>query len=390
MMFRLTLLMTALLASASAASISKESGGIPATSRLGSKLLSKARIVEDRRLNDEIDYTWVSGYSIKFHACHSLIQIGEGGNNGGGEGSRLYTQNLVTFSLCPTSTCSSSSNTCKDGATYIVDMFEFVDAYTESKMEAAEYACEQARENCNNDDEDACYVDELAYCIEGDDDGEEFNLQEYLECRELENNNNNNNNNGNYNYNQDGYYGQYFVGPYCSSNGKSIHLGVFYDEGCTAKAKESDIYETLNGKSLPYSSESLVANDCISCLEPVEDANDDGNNNNNNNDEEDADEVIEFCEQLYEQSGKCESNINSQYADTSGCEYINNILPRLEQNTKSIKSGSGSGKAAVVFAWLFAATTVALGAYAFLLFRKLRRSKVNLSDQVQETGGTAA
>ena len=65
-MFRLTLLMTALLASASAASISKKSGGIPATSRLGSKLLSKARIVEDRRLNDEIDYSWLPGYDIKF------------------------------------------------------------------------------------------------------------------------------------------------------------------------------------------------------------------------------------------------------------------------------------------------------------------------------------
>lgn len=85
-------------------------------------------------------------------------------------------------------------------------------------------------------------------------------------------------------------------------------------------------------------------------------------------------------------SGRCETNVETQsqyqYKDTQGCDYINNILPKLEQNSKSVSSSSsGGGKASVILAWLFAVTTLALGVYAFLLFRKLKRSKVNLSEQ---------
>jgi hypothetical protein len=255
-------------------------------------------------------------------------------------------------------------------------------------LEAEAAACEYVRENCDcenaNDDqacESQCYADAgLDSCeeVEGE---EAFEVQRYLECAELENNNNNNNNN-NYNYgNNNNYqYNQYFIGPYCSSDGKEIFMATFYDEGCTTKTTETDIYDVLFGKTLPYSKESIVKNDCISCKEVA----DDNGNNNGGDDANDADAVIEFCEELYATAGKCESNINSTYKDTSACDYINRILPRLETNSKSIssnKSSSSSGTAAKVFAWLFACTTLALGAYAFLLFRKLRRSKVGLANQ---------
>jgi hypothetical protein len=166
-------------------------GDIPANSRAGSKLLSKAK-VEHRELENDDGYTtWISGYSIRYDGCASLIQIagGEGGGGGGdGDGSLLYTQNLVKFSLCPTGDDSACSS-CKNGAQYVVNMNEFVDAYTEMKLDAEEYACETVRENCycdNANDDDVCesqcyYEAGLDYCIEVEGD-EEFEIQRYLEC----------------------------------------------------------------------------------------------------------------------------------------------------------------------------------------------------------------
>jgi hypothetical protein len=368
----------ALLAAALAPAAALKAG-----SKAGQMLLSKAR-----RLNDEVDMSWVANYSIQFDKCHSLIQVGGEEQQKDG-GSMIYTYNLVTFSLCPTDTCGSSKHT--GCAQYVVGMDIFVDMYTETKLEEQEAACEYVRENCAGDDdgaEDQCYINAgLEDCIEVEG-GDEFEIQRYLECAEMEGNDNNNNNN---NYNANGNYAkyaynQYFIGPYCSSDGNSISMAVFYDEGCSAKATETDIYSTLFGKELPFSSESIVKNDCISCKEVQED---DGNNNAN--DEADEDQVIEFCEELYDTSGKCETNVASTatYPDESACEYINKILPRLEANSKSISSGSStSGTAAKAFAWIFACTTIALGAYAFLLFRKLRRSKTNLADQgMVDAGG---
>ena len=109
----------------------------------------------------------------------------------------------------------------------------------------------------------------------------------------------------------------------------------------------------------------------------------DGNNNGNNGNYE----VNEICQQSYEMAAKCEkglSNINYFYPDTTGCDYINTVLPRLEKATRNISSLSGvststGGTAATAFAVVFAVTTLILGAYAFFLYRKIHRAKVNLA-----------
>ena len=97
----------------------------------------------------------------------------------------LYSQNLVRFALCPENTCSS----CSGGGEYVVNMLEFVDAYTEAKLEEQEMACENIRENCYcdnaNDDEvceNTCYTNAgMDVCIEYEGQ-EEFEIQRYLEC----------------------------------------------------------------------------------------------------------------------------------------------------------------------------------------------------------------
>merc|ERR1712232_546797 len=115
--------------------------------------------------------------------------------------------------------------------------------------------------------------------------------------------------------------------------------------------------------------------------------NNNGNNNNNQNQNQNM-EVNELCQQSYEMAAKCESNLGSYlgqyyYTDTTGCEYINNILPNLKQATREISSGTSSESiksmsgvgSATAFAVIFALTTLLLGAYSFFLYRKVNRAK---------------
>lgn len=393
MIFRSASLLLALLIAQVSAKTVVPDFEVKANSKLGKRLLSKARALND---NNERDWTWVAKYSIKYRGCSSLIQLAQEGQGGGGEdGSLLYTQNLVKFSLCPSDdTCDS----CKNGADYVVNMMEFLDAWTENKMNTLEQTCENIRENCYcnnqyNDDEacqNQCYTDaEMTECIEIEGE-EEFEIQRYLECAEMENqngnnNNNNNNNNGqNGNYNNGNWYGSYYIGPYCSeSDGYSIHLGVFYDEGCSARADSSAYADRHYGVELPYSSQPIIEDECISCMQVDEDNNNNNNNQNNNNNYNYYQEleVNELCEAVYEPAAKCESNIDTYYPETSGCEYIQNILPRLEKaiRGKTSKAVASGGGAATGFAWLFGITTIIFASYAFFLYRKLDRNRVDLS-----------
>lgn len=184
MMFRAVALLSALVASASASSMIPDFE-MKADSKFGRRIMASARSLN----NNEQDASWIANYSIKYHSCASLIQIGdgEGNKNNKDGGSPMYTQNLVKFSLCPTK---EGCEACTTGvAQYIVNMAEFIDAYTEMKMEEQEYACEMIRENCYcqnaNDDqvcENQCYTNAgMESCIEIEG-GDEFEIQRYLEC----------------------------------------------------------------------------------------------------------------------------------------------------------------------------------------------------------------
>jgi hypothetical protein len=51
--------------------------GLAAESKLGVSLLSKARLLEENGNNENqnVDTTWVSGYSLKFLGCHHIRQV---------------------------------------------------------------------------------------------------------------------------------------------------------------------------------------------------------------------------------------------------------------------------------------------------------------------------
>jgi hypothetical protein len=193
-MFRLALV--ALVASAvSALKDVTPNGPIAANSRLGMRLLSEATVVTPARFladnNDERDISFVAGYSIRYTGCSSMTQVGMNNgnnNNKNGDAEMIYTVHLAKFSLCPTSSCVAN---CPGGGEYVMSMETFVDAFTEAKLTAAEYACEMVRENCycaDIDDDEACEAScyataGLTDCEEQDNEGDAFEVQRYLECR---------------------------------------------------------------------------------------------------------------------------------------------------------------------------------------------------------------
>ena len=67
---------------------------IPATSRLGSRILSKARMLEGN--NDQSYTSWVAGYSIKFDRCVSS-QNYYGGYFAGNDGQYNYDVSVFSF-----------------------------------------------------------------------------------------------------------------------------------------------------------------------------------------------------------------------------------------------------------------------------------------------------
>lgn len=436
-----------LLATASAVSARKNvdlsNVDLKADSKVGNRLLSKARRL-DNNANEVM--TWVAGYSLKFHSCvasqdyyggyfanneeNNANQYNDyadgynynGNYNGNGDGQNynynggyynggnqnannyqgMYEQRLVHFQLCPSNSCRS----CKNGADYVIGLNEYINAHMEAKLTAQEYNCEKVRENCYCDNAYSeeqclyqCYKNAgLTSCVVNEEQQqqqeEEFNLQEALECTQLEfdeealetynyqkNYNRANKNQGQY-YNEEWYDQQqqqqedaeFFVGPYCSANGKKIFLGVFTEETCSFPA-ESGLYEALHyGTSLPYAKESLVDYSCISCKEPSD------VDYNNYWDAQDEDEVTEVCETLYADAGKCEENLGGgngyfPYRNNLGCNFIKSL------KTPSIFSRASSNVPAKVFAGIFAATTALLGAFAIFTFKRSKRQNVSLASE---------
>jgi hypothetical protein len=404
-------LLSAAAGLASAKKVSRKNvtpkASITSDSTMGKRMLSKARRVEENNNNNqnndngEIDFTWVANMSLKFQGCHSVQEWNDEAD--GDEDLRISTKRIVRFRLCPSSDCSmESAYGCKEGyGDYVMPMEDYLEAYFEAVEQDQEYNCEYEREygdcayceNANDDEicEYECYMKlGMEYCTDGnpyndnEEEEEEMELREMAVCqdadfgnrrRKLEDNNNGNNQNNN------GEEVEYFMGPYCASEGGAIYMGVFTDETCSQFADEyggKTTYSTMTyGKELPYAESTMVGSECMSCKEP-QDA-----DQNNDNDQQDADEVKESCEQLYEMSGKCEAGLDGYvssygfYPNNQGCNYMEGIKI-YRKNGKVVNGPGSSNVTASVFIGLFACSFVLLGGYAYYLKTKLDRAKVNL------------
>uniref|UniRef100_A0A6U9V4X7 Uncharacterized protein n=1 Tax=Pseudo-nitzschia australis TaxID=44445 RepID=A0A6U9V4X7_9STRA len=364
---------------------------VKADSALGLSLLSKARKLED----EEVDFTWVANFSIKFQGCHHISQWNDEAD--GEEDVRIETKRLIRFRLCPANECSpDKAGGCDSNyGDYVIDMNTFLESYYEALDNYNEYRCEYTSAvlcDCEDGDDKGddfdeelceydCWVehgmadtcaDRNPYEDDEQEQEEEFDLAEYVECKQAEFQNDERRR-------LDEEEIEYFIGPYCAEQGGAIFMGLFTDETCTSFADEyggTGVYSSMAGKSLPYSDESLISMDCVSCKEP-EDYNNDGN------DEQDGDEVIEMCEEIYQGAGKCEQGLEStgyvSSANNNACNYIAGIKV-VRKDGIITQVGSKANKTASIFIGVFVVAFVLLAAYVYYLKTKLDRASINLSD----------
>jgi len=221
----------------------------------------------------------------------------------------------ISYKLCPNK--KECKNGCENGGEYLVDFYEFLDAFTEMQLKAHEYRCEMIRENCEDDDAEACYEAAGYYkeCYKQDQEDEEYQLQQYLEgCVQYE-----------------GY--DIWVKPYCHDT-INIYLGVYADDECEEEYDVDNWDADEMGEDfpeIPYSQasgQSIIEKQCAKCREHGKDE-----DKNGGDDADDEDNVIEQCELLYEDHEyACETSamyknagIDGLYPDESGCEAISNF-----------------------------------------------------------------
>lgn len=356
---------------------------IPSSSKLGQKILSQARLLENN--NNQVDISWMTGFDLKFQGCYetSAWNGGNGNNNNkNGNNVKVSTKRLVRFRLCPSGSCSSdSASGCSSGyGDYLVDLNQFLDTFTEAMMQKEEYDCEQLRESCACGDNDAdddeqaceynCYTNaNMGYCIQEE---EQFNLQRYTYCGQLEIKNNNRR--------LEEEKEQLFLGPYCSSQGGSIMLGMFTDDTCSVKYDSyygRDYYYTLVGSGMPYSQSSIVGLGCHSCIMQVKQNRRELKNNQYM--DENGNYIAPMCYESYFGSAKCEENMGIDNANSYGCNYMEGIKIVRAAGTVT-DMGSAPSKSASAFIGIFAVSFVVLGAYVYYLKTKLDKAKINLDE----------
>jgi len=357
---------------------------IKADSKMGLSLLSKARKLNNNQNQNQVDMTWVTGYSLKFQGCHHVSQWNDEADDKNDV--RVQTKRLIRFRLCPTGSCSitDAAGCSSDYGDYIVDMNTYLAAYYDSVDTINEYKCQEIMNNCdceNADNRETCEYD--CYVAKGmesicadknpyEEDGnnnknEKFNIGDYAACgkweykanrRQLNNNNN-----------------KYYMGPYCAENGGAIFLGLFTDDTCTTFLDESggaETYLATTGVEMPYAAESIIGMDCVSCTEPTE-------YNVDGNDADDEDTVSETCETVYSLAGKCEEKLSAAAdPNNNACTYMQGI--KIIRTNGSVQSMSGTNKTASVFIGLFVVSFILLAAYVYYLRTKLDRASINLSE----------
>ena len=328
-------LLLATVASASATASVSTRGASAAFRKLHSRKLENEEADEADAADeaDDMDFSFLSGYNVMYTNC-------------------FHSNSVVTYKLCPSDdTCQAK---CASGTSHLIDFYEFIDLFTEMQMEAKQYRCEYVRENCeyDNDDEnaalEACYAAAgINYDCDNWNENEGFNLQEWIEgCKEVDGT---------------GYY----VAPYCAEDNYSINLGVFTDADCTIKADSTDIFTETFGFELPYSSESILPNECGNCKEHGKDE------DKEDGDVEDEDDVLEQCEVLYgDATGHCDAY------DQTACDVIKKL-----QNDERVTEGSGIKRKQHGLIWFLAILLLVLiGVTGYAYYKKSQARKNSSGD----------
>jgi hypothetical protein len=404
-----------------------------ANSRYINKLIRSAIPTKNsqiRRLQEEAYEVNIASYAVKFEQCQFVKSYSQELAEDENSGTVLATKRFVLFRLCPNSDCASCN---ANYGEYLVDLEGYLESTVEYFQAYQEEMCNTCQETCYQaaNEEEAADADNADAAAEEDAAAEDggrklgknkfYNIQvnctscldecdkienmeangyidatEFLECAMI--------------YDpEDDTKEALYAGPICASNGAKIKIGVFKDEDCMLldASKEVDDYLVKDGVQAHLSHallKSTYSDTCISCKEQQEQ-----NENAEGDADEDADEVIELCEQLYDDAAKCEKHYGfadgysnydgyeNQYAQEEViCEFMASlkagtydeegeiIVTGSSSKSRSGKSTTGGQKFALTF---FILGTVGLAVYAAMLHSKLVKGG---KSELSHSGGAMA
>lgn len=371
----------------------------------GAKVTGNSKV--GRRLDGDDYIPDISTYSVRYEKCQFVKTYDEEVAQEDDMGTVLATKRFVIFKLCPDNDCEACDYNYGE---YLVDMEAYLEAsvdYFQEQQEEMCQACEecgQNNQNNNNGNDDqnnrrlvdvdcsSCY-DECQK-IENMEENGYIDATEFLECQQV------------YDPEDDGDAG-FFAGPMCASSGAKIKIGLFKDEWCSQLVEDGDVEEYLldedNGGNYKLS-HALLKNvydpeGCISCEEVDED-----DDNNNNGDDDKEPEILDMCEQLYEEAAKCEKlhGFDNGYAEYAAyanqlaqeeivCNYISSLKQgtyseegeiNVDGGTSVREGGSSTTGLQKFFLCFFIIGTVGLAAYAaFMHYQLTKGAKADLSRQ---------
>ena len=350
---------------------------------------------------------FLGNYAIKFQDCHSVTQWngdnGNGNNNGNdsdndsnNNNNKIVHKRLVRFRLCPVSSCSSSSSTgCSSKyGDYVVDINTFMYYYLSAQAEANADIENYCQNECQSDNDDGNGNGNGNGNDDGNGSGNDnscldscYNENGYSYINTGNNNNddaNDENEDASSNFDPIDYaqcsaFDNFYIGPYCSDDGQSIYLGLFSNDACSqfSSCDTSCFYSEFEYE-LPYTSTSLVSNQCLSCTDGTfendgDGDGDDGNGNGNGN----GNYAREDCQTIYANAGKCETKMSIDYPNESACSYVDGLKHlkngEVQVNKKSKEAGLGIG--------LLSFSSILLAVYVHYLHNKLTTAKYHLSKE---------
>jgi len=351
-----------------------------------SDVMGKAKPLRKLDEDEEVD---LSGYSMKFEKCQVVKQWNseeQDGGNADGVDDILSLNKFAIFRMCPNDGYSSCNSNYGE---YIISLEEYLLSTTEYFMQEQQDMCDYCDEVCNADDDavqndgsvdcDSC-VDECDK-IENMEDNGYLEASDYIECAQLDQENDDDN--------DDDAEQIFMAAATCSSDGSKIKIAVYQDENCAYVNKNLYVDDYLNGFKLSHALlKKVYSGSNIPCS--VYDA------------DEGAYEAVETCEEMYQDSAKCESENGfegSNYYSANQAaneETVCDFIYQIEKGTYDASSGEimleGSGKnvggsSSATGGQKFALTVLVLGSiglavYAASIHSQLTKgSKADLSKQ---------
>jgi len=323
------------------------------------RLLEKAKPMnEERKLGDENQnqyYFDMGDYSLKYAGCQSVLTWSDEQAEDEDADTVFVPKRFVIFRLCPSDKCNKYSITgCQsDYGQYLIQLDDYiatVSEYYEAKYQSYCAYCQPCYANGQAQDDDARMLNDAAdddaaaagddaveegddaveeeedVCDEErcsdsfekcyyDDDNVRIDVREFLGCVAVE----------------DANGDEYYLSPYCQSDGFSVTLGVFSDDACMNYVGDDiSVYDILGFDIDAAGFSGYFPRECTSCMESDNYYADDDANAENGN-------IYQMCEDLYYDAGKCNKNFddddsnayqsaNQAAQENSVCNYIESLL----------------------------------------------------------------